>query len=422
MKNNIFTRALFPLAVTLLAVCSCELNELDNYDAPDCSLHGKVIDITTGELVGSELNNGTQIQVVQLGFETKSNTYLLVKPDGTFRNDLMFKGTYRIQPNVRNFVQIEADTVDVKGDMNYDLHVIPYISFSEDTIYIDGETVYARFKIKNNLDTAGYVISKLSLYVGERNTVGNTLRNSASKILTLNDNLSDTTVYTMPLPLNLHRDELSEGKKYFFRIGARSSLSGAVDNYGCMVQLPIPTLSEPVTDGVMISDCDHISVSGVGQWHNNNNGGQPAVKLDGFDFTQGEASVVFGLSPTTKSPFRIQYKGNVGTNTGATLQNGVLKFDLYVDDPTNFCTNLKGGQIELTSSGASDKQELNWSPLTYFKNLQPGWNHIELPFNKAGKTGGTFNPANVNYFRFFGNGTGFNVTLKIDNFRVCINE
>ena len=49
----------------LFALTSCEI---DNYEGPDASIHGSILDEQTGELVGSDMENGNAIKVREHGF------------------------------------------------------------------------------------------------------------------------------------------------------------------------------------------------------------------------------------------------------------------------------------------------------------------------------------------------------------------
>ena len=56
MKRNIKNMA-FAL-LTLFAVTSCDLLEIDNYDGPNATIEGKILDIETGELVEQDIIDG----------------------------------------------------------------------------------------------------------------------------------------------------------------------------------------------------------------------------------------------------------------------------------------------------------------------------------------------------------------------------
>lgn len=57
------------------------------------------------------------------------------------------------------------------------------------------------------------------------------------------------------------------------------------------------------------------------------------------------------------------------------------------------------GQIEITSGGDCDKNELSWNTNTYLK--KSGWNELYLPLSDAGITGGAFNAKSMNYMRIY---------------------
>ena len=78
------------------------------------------------------------------------------------------------------------------------------------------------------------------------------------------------------------------------------------------------------------------------------------------------------------------------------MENGYLHFWFYVED----ASTITGGQIELTSGGICDVQELVWHPTKYIKN--DGWNEIILPLNTPdGRFGDAFDPTNANYIRLY---------------------
>ena len=99
----------------------------------------------------------------------------------------------------------------------------------------------------------------------------------------------------------------------------------------------------------------------------------------------------------------------------------MLTMSFYVENLTNpgnirgFTRNNADGQIELTSSGASDSQEYNWSLPN--QQLKAGWNYLRLPLRDANIAGGGLNIASINYFRLYnlvplGNTDIFDVRIK----------
>ena len=58
-------KILLMISCCLFALTSCEI---DNYESPNASIHGSIIDEKTGELVGMDVQDGGELKVVELGF------------------------------------------------------------------------------------------------------------------------------------------------------------------------------------------------------------------------------------------------------------------------------------------------------------------------------------------------------------------
>ncbi|MXV52914.1 hypothetical protein GS399_18220 [Pedobacter sp. HMF7647] len=86
--------------------------------------------------------------------------------------------------------------------------------------------------------------------------------------------------------------------------------------------------------------------------------------------------------------------------TGLTKANGQLSFWFYVSSVADL---KEDGQIELTSSGESDKKEYAWSVAKLIPTLKNGWNEIKLNFSDAelSSDGGPDLAAGFNFFRIY---------------------
>lgn len=87
-------------------------------------------------------------------------------------------------------------------------------------------------------------------------------------------------------------------------------------------------------------------------------------------------------------------------NTGLTKDNGQLRFWFYVSDASLLKAD---GQIELTSSGESDKKEYSWNlePLVT-AGLKNGWNELKLDFSAAAlSSDGGPDVSAFNFFRIY---------------------
>ncbi len=75
-----------------------------------------------------------------------------------------------------------------------------------------------------------------------------------------------------------------------------------------------------------------------------------------------------------------------------------MRLQLYVEDPSLLSAS-GAPQLELTSSGTCDKEEIHW--LAGDWSLKRGWNDLTLEFGDGSITGGTPNLAGINYFRLY---------------------
>ncbi len=135
--KKIFYLLCIALPVFFLGSC-----ELDNYDWPEETLKGKVVDAATGEPVltdqGSE---GTRIRLRELSWKgtiAPDNLDFYCMKDGTFQNTKVFKGNYNVRadgafiPLLRrnaagDTIADETKTMDIKGVTEIEFRVQPFL-------------------------------------------------------------------------------------------------------------------------------------------------------------------------------------------------------------------------------------------------------------------------------------------------------
>jgi hypothetical protein len=137
MKKIVFCTLLF----TLFSFSSCDLFKLDNYDEPEETLQGEVVDAVTGERVltdqGSE---GIRVRLTELswGPNVTHNPDFYCMSDGSFQNTKLFEGTYNISidgpfiPLAREDergvpLADETKTMDIKGVTKVKFEVQPFL-------------------------------------------------------------------------------------------------------------------------------------------------------------------------------------------------------------------------------------------------------------------------------------------------------
>lgn len=218
----------------LFIVFALNACKLDNYEAPNATLYGSIIDKETNELVEQDIINGTKIVIIESGFDNPQEQFLVVKNDGTYRNTMIFANKYTVQPKRGNFVEIEAQELEIKGETKLDFKVLPYIRIKDVNIFKNGTKIKATF----NLQQTGFDnVQKVGLYVDPEPTVGE-LKRIVAKELPIGATVNASQSFTIEIDLESN-PILKTGQTYFFRIGALISVPEAKFNYAKPIKLTL---------------------------------------------------------------------------------------------------------------------------------------------------------------------------------------
>lgn len=394
MKNNKFL--FLSVIICLILFNSCEL---DNYDSPNASLSGNIIDAETGELVQSDILEGTMIKIVEHGYDPVSPQYLRVKNDGTYANTLLFANTYTVQPDVRNFIQIEEQEVKIGENTKLDFHVVPYIRVKNVSLSQEGNNITATFQLEQTTSDA---VKKIGLYVSDQPIVGQPAR-IADVEKDISKQVEDNEVFK--LVINTARSSnLKSGESYYFRIGAVSSFTGARFNYAPMQRINIgEIIPEEGPKSQVMDQCE-----GIDGW-----GGSNPITLDS-EAQEGSHSVKASVNPGGAVIFQKTY--GQPFDTEVSIENGYFAFSLYISDISQINWENTGSSIEITSSGIPDVNELAWD-FNKSLGLRNGWNQVKLKLSDAHVGGGNIDLHAVNYLRIFHLEINGSLEMKIDNIR-----
>ena len=155
-----------------LAAVSFNSCEIDNYDEPQETLKGKVVDVVTGEPVltdqGSE---GTRIRLRELSWkETKvpDNFDFFCMKEGIFQNTKVFAGHYNVRidgaflPLVRvtttgDTIADESKYIDIKGTTEVEFKVQPFLKVEwVGTPTINAGKITATVKVTRGISPADF--------------------------------------------------------------------------------------------------------------------------------------------------------------------------------------------------------------------------------------------------------------------------
>lgn len=220
-------KILLLISCCLFALTSCDV---DNYDGPDASIHGSVLDEQTGELVGTDLNNGSAIKVREHGFTNPTDQTWAIMNTGEYRNELVFAATYDVRFENGNFYPFEIKDFEVKGGDNlYDFKVIPYIRIKNTSITRNGDIITATFSLEAGKPDVK--VKEVQLFAFSDMWVGNSVKytlNGGTDKTTFNPTaaIDPVKTYTLTIDLKANVTVLKYNKNYYFRIGALADVSG----------------------------------------------------------------------------------------------------------------------------------------------------------------------------------------------------
>ncbi|MBC9909657.1 DUF3823 domain-containing protein [Chitinophaga varians] len=211
------------------ALTSCKK---DNYPAPDASIQGRLTDIKTNEAVPVQAFNGAVLRYYQVGYSSSNpnpvNT--AVHPDGSFNNNLLFTGRYRIVAE-GPFYYKDTVVVDITANTQKDIPVTPFLKVTAVTSNVTNNSVTVKYMVKHNGNTQK--ISRLVAIIGttEGIDVNSYTFNDIQDVQNVPDETVEATTYEKTFT------GLKAGAVYYVR--AASRISGADNPAGYYNYTPV---------------------------------------------------------------------------------------------------------------------------------------------------------------------------------------
>ena len=220
---------LFIFIASTLLLNGCDMFKIDNYEAPNASICGGIKDAVTGDLVETDIQNGSSIRVLEHGWPEGLQTWV-VKQTGEYQNDLVFAAHYLIRFYDCNFYPFEVDDLHVKkGKNNHDFQVTPYIRIRDVSITRQGDQIVATFKVQAGKPEVRLSAVRLfafsDKYVGEM--VKFSISGPAYRTFSPATSIDENTTYTLTIDIPSNTNEFFKytNKNYYFRIGAMANVS-----------------------------------------------------------------------------------------------------------------------------------------------------------------------------------------------------
>ena len=255
--------------IALFAMTSCDWFKLDNLDAWDASVEGKIIDQGTNEPVQMEQGNALSVyekygeqydhtnQLGEKGWDGNSPVNWYVKNNGTYVNKLTFAGKYEMESRNLNFYAERVAFELKKGSNTVDFKVTPYLRVKNVQLSATSANVItAKCDIEVAVPGTTVSVVELCIYPDRwvRHGNGNNALNDPMAKVTNPSSLTGITLEIDPKrkvkDVEVNRSEFQYDRPHYVRIaalGLNSKKSGEAYNYSAVYKLENGTFTE-VTD------------------------------------------------------------------------------------------------------------------------------------------------------------------------------
>lgn len=205
-------RYIFLIMMAAFVLTSCGL---DNYDAPQSRLHGRIT--YNGETLGLRgTGEAVRLQLYQDGYELRDNIQVFVGQDGTFEA-MLFDGEYKLVTRNQNGPWVNTrDTivVNLKGSAEVEVKVTPFFTISNETITLNGSVLNASFNVNKivstaNIDYVTLLVSKTSFVDDATNIARKDFKDQQAGALNLSMDMSGNANF-------------AAAKALFARVGVRT--------------------------------------------------------------------------------------------------------------------------------------------------------------------------------------------------------
>lgn len=237
--KTIFIKSL----IVLLSLSSCMK---DNFEGPNASFYGAIIDKKTNEYVETDLQNGSKIEAYELGYEDPVAQTWVIKNSGEFRNNLVFANDYDLYLRNCNFYPQEYKSYKIKpGNNECFFYVTPFIRILNPNIVYDknNSKIVATFNLEGGEGTEK--VQNIRLYAFSDMHVGEAVKfdvKESNDRADINKVVDSSVNYELSIDLDKNTSLFKKGRDYYFRIGALADVDGVGTirhNYATCVKITI---------------------------------------------------------------------------------------------------------------------------------------------------------------------------------------
>ncbi len=261
--------------------------------------------------------------------------------------------------------------LDIRGAFDWvDIHDADYVTF--DLYLSNPELIFSTYQITVAIASGGISSQhtwewKAAMFMNEYVEGWNTVKLPLANAQTKNADL----------------DSIDNFRIYFHTINMTEDVSDMTLRIDNIEAHTYGTKARPMVD------CDTAD-----------NWGGGVAGIETSNHVQGEGALVFHVTPMTVEEGDHSLVKQIVFPTPFNGANAdYLEFDLYVSDAAALAEDQSnyGLQIEITSAGRCDAEELEWELQAGCGILKDGWNHVRLPIPKGGTA--NIDMRRINFFR-----------------------
>jgi hypothetical protein len=208
-------------------------NEIDNYNAPNGDIYGKLTDKITTKQLQSEEPNGFTIKLFEKGGAMNSPIAFQGKPDGTFENAMIFQNEYKVLATEGAFFYVDTVKVQVGSRTEVNFEVVPFLAVINASVTASAGKITANYKIARS-QVGDKIIERRTL-VSLIPTVNNVTFKTEKK--TNINGLLDTDILNSQFTDDV--TGLTSGK-YYVRIAVRTNNALKKYNYSEIFPVTVP--------------------------------------------------------------------------------------------------------------------------------------------------------------------------------------
>lgn len=217
--------------IAIFASCA----EIDNYDAPNGGIYGKLVDGITNENLQNDQPQGFVIKLFEKGSVMTSPIRFTGKSDGTYENAWIFQNEYKVLPDEGAFFPVDTVKVNIGSRTEVNFNVMPFLAVTNAAVTASAGSITATYNIARN--KVGHKIVERKTLVSKVPTVNNSIFNYRYQVINLAGTPDETILATK---FTDTVSGLTSGQKYYVRIAVRTDNPLRKYNYSKIFEVTVP--------------------------------------------------------------------------------------------------------------------------------------------------------------------------------------